>query len=89
MKRIYNVLSKCILTIVQFWVVIDLVWIFRILINDGKINGNNGNVLYFQFIVLVLIFFILIQPKTPVNHTLPDIFKIKLVPESYVYENHD
>ena len=56
MKRIYNVLSKCILTIVQFWVVIDLVWIFRILINDGKINGNNGNVLYFQFIVLVLIF---------------------------------
>ena len=57
MKRIYNVLSKCILTIVQFWVVIDLVWIFRILINDGKINGNNGNVLYFQFIVLVLIFF--------------------------------
>ena len=61
MKRIYSVLSKCILTIVQFWIVIDLVWIFRILINDGKINGNNGNVLYFQFIVLVLIFFILIN----------------------------
>ncbi|ACZ10650.1 Uncharacterised protein [Sebaldella termitidis] len=64
MKRIYNVLSKCILTIVQFWVVIDLVWIFRILINDGKINGNNGNVLYFQFIVLVLIFFILINMES-------------------------
>ena len=64
MKRIYNVPSKCILTIVQFWVVIDLVWIFRILINDGKINGNNGNVLYFQFIVLVLIFFILINMES-------------------------
>ena len=64
MKRIYNVLSKCILTIVQFWVVIDLVWIFRILINGGKINGNNGNVLYFQFIVLVLIFFILINMES-------------------------
>ena len=64
MKRIYNILSKCILTIVQFWVVIDLVWIFRILINDGKINGNNGNVLYFQFIVLVLIFFILINMES-------------------------
>ncbi len=64
MKRIYNVLSKCILTIVQFWVVIDLVWIFRILINDGKINGNNGNVLYFQFIVLVFIFFILINMES-------------------------
>lgn len=64
MKRIYNVLSKCILTIVQFWIVIDLVWIFRILINDGKINGNNGNVLYFQFIVLVLIFFILINMES-------------------------
>ena len=64
MKRIYSVLSKCILTIVQFWVVIDLVWIFRILINDGKINGNNGNVLYFQFIVLVLIFFILINMES-------------------------
>ena len=64
MKRIYNVLSKCILTIVQFWVVIDLVLIFRILINDGKINGNNGNVLYFQFIVLVLIFFILINMES-------------------------
>ena len=64
MKRIYNVLSKCILSRVQFWVVIDLVWIFRILINDGKINGNNGNVLYFQFIVLVLIFFILINMES-------------------------
>ncbi len=64
MKRIYNILSKCILTIVQFWVVIDLVWIFRILINDGKINGNNGNVLYFQFIVLVFIFFILINMES-------------------------
>lgn len=64
MKRIYSVLSKCILTIVQFWIVIDLVWIFRILINDGKINGNNGNVLYFQFIVLVLIFFILINMES-------------------------
>ena len=64
MKRIYSVLSKCILTIVQFWVVIDLVWIFRILINDGKINGKNGNVLYFQFIVLVLIFFILINMES-------------------------
>ena len=64
MKRIYNILSKYILTIVQFWVVIDLVWIFRILINDGKINGNNGNVLYFQFIVLVLIFFILINMES-------------------------
>ena len=64
MKRIYSVLSKCILTIVQFWIVIDLVWIFRILINDGKINGNNGNVLYFQFIVLVLIFFILIYMES-------------------------
>ena len=64
MKRIYNILSKCILTIVHFWVVIDLVWIFRILINDGKINGNNGNVLYFQFIVLVLIFFILINMES-------------------------
>ncbi len=64
MKRIYNILSKCILTIVQFWIVIDLVWIFRILINDGKINGNNGNVLYFQFIVLVLIFFILINMES-------------------------
>ena len=64
MKRIYNILSKCILTIVQFWVVIDLVWIFRILINDGKINGNTGNALYFQFIVLVLIFFILINMES-------------------------
>ena len=64
MKRIYNVLSKCILTIVQFWIVIDLVWIFRILINDGKINGNNGNVLYFQFIVLVFIVFILINMES-------------------------
>ena len=64
MKRIYSVLSKCILTIVQFWIVIDLVWIFRILINDGKINGNNGNVLYFQFIVLVFIFFILINMES-------------------------
>ena len=64
MKRIYNILSKCILTIVQFWVVIDLVWIFSILINDGKIIGNNGNVLYFQFIVLVLIFFILINMES-------------------------
>ena len=64
MKRIYNILSKYILTIVQFWVVIDLVRIFRILINDGKINGNNGNVLYFQFIVLVFIFFILINMES-------------------------